>query len=260
MTQRLFLCLVFVCLLLNSVKAQKTHAIEPANIEVRYAARYEGESVEKYGKLANTFVLRCGHTISQYFCYESFKTDSLSSNPENFHIWFEEHMKKWKNYEAGGDRPTDLPGSGDYLYRNLADSTVTTYTAIMGEHFRIVDKPVMVWNVEMDSFKTVAGYECHLATTHFRGRDWRVWFTLDIPLLLGPWKLSGLPGLILAAEVPGLMHMEAYQILTTNLSPVTFYNYWEKKSTDIDRAKFLKAKNSGAYPKGTIKLPQLETE
>ena len=130
----------------------------------------------------------------------------------------------------------------------------------MGEHFRIVDKPVMAWTVEMDSVKTVAGYECHLATTHFRGRDWRVWFTLDIPLSLGPWKLSGLPGLILAAEVPGLMHMEAYQILTTHLCPVTFYNYWEKKSTDIDRAKFLKAKNAGAYPKGTIKLLQLETE
>ena len=113
MNQRLFLCWVFVCLLLNSAKAQKTHVIEPANIEVRYAARYEGESVEKFGKLTNTFVLRCGTSTSQYFCYESFRTDSLSSNPDGFHIWLEERMKELKDYEAGGDSTTDFPRRGD---------------------------------------------------------------------------------------------------------------------------------------------------
>src|SRR3712207_8163725 len=34
----------------------------------------------------------------------------------------------------------------------------------------------------------------------FRGRTWRVWFALDIPFPDGPWKLCGLPGLILKAE------------------------------------------------------------
>lgn len=44
------------------------------------------------------------------------------------------------------------------------------------------------------------GYHCLRASTHFGGRDWKVWFTPEIPLPVGPWKLWGLPGLVLRAE------------------------------------------------------------
>lgn len=47
---------------------------------------------------------------------------------------------------------------------------------------------------------TIAGYSCHAAETTFRGRRWRAWFSTEIPIELGPWKLHGLPGLILGAE------------------------------------------------------------
>ena len=40
---------------------------------------------------------------------------------------------------------------------------------------------------------------CHLATCEFRGRKWQAWYS-DIPYSLGPWKLNGLPGLILEAR------------------------------------------------------------
>lgn len=47
---------------------------------------------------------------------------------------------------------------------------------------------------------TIAGYSCHAAETTFRGRRWRAWFSTEIPIGLGPWKLRGLPGLVLGAE------------------------------------------------------------
>ena len=52
--------------------------------------------------------------------------------------------------------------------------------------------------VEGDSI--VCGYPCHKAQTTFRGRTWTAWYTLDLPYNDGPWKLCGLPGLILHAE------------------------------------------------------------
>ena len=79
-----------------------------------------------------------------------------------------------------------------------------------------------------------------MATTHFRGRDWKVWFSEEIPLPLGPWKLGGLPGLILAAHCDGFLDIIASNIKREQLSPVKFYNFWEKKYKDIDRLSYLK--------------------
>lgn len=61
------------------------------------------------------------------------------------------------------------------------------------------DLPEMNWRlVEGDSI--VAGYACKKAVGELRGRVWTVWYTLDLPYNDGPWKLCGLPGLILDAE------------------------------------------------------------
>ncbi|MBR0523994.1 MAG: GLPGLI family protein [Prevotella sp.] len=54
------------------------------------------------------------------------------------------------------------------------------------------------WQLE-ECDSIVCGYPCAKATTTIRGRTWHVWYTLDIPFSEGPWRLCGLPGLILKA-------------------------------------------------------------
>lgn len=48
--------------------------------------------------------------------------------------------------------------------------------------------------------KKIGEFNAQKAIGEFRGRKYTVWFTEQIPLPYGPWKLFGLPGLILEAE------------------------------------------------------------
>jgi GLPGLI family protein len=52
------------------------------------------------------------------------------------------------------------------------------------------------WTIH-DEYKTINNIELQKATGLFRGRYYTAWFAFSIPINGGPWKLNGLPGLIL---------------------------------------------------------------
>lgn len=59
--------------------------------------------------------------------------------------------------------------------------------------------PKLEWKISSES-KKIGDYTVIKAETFFRGRDYIAWFAPAIPISAGPWKLFGLPGLILEAE------------------------------------------------------------
>tara|TARA_R110002049_G_scaffold65035_1_gene170960 strand:+ start:89282 stop:90106 length:825 start_codon:yes stop_codon:yes gene_type:complete len=58
--------------------------------------------------------------------------------------------------------------------------------------------PNINWKI-LDETKKIGKLDCTKATCSFKGRDYTAWFSTSIPLPYGPWKLQGLPGLILEA-------------------------------------------------------------
>ena len=55
------------------------------------------------------------------------------------------------------------------------------------------------WTLTDDTL-TISGLLCHRATGKLYGKQWTAWYTEEMPSSAGPWKLRGLPGLIVKAE------------------------------------------------------------
>lgn len=55
------------------------------------------------------------------------------------------------------------------------------------------------WNISNEKQK-IGPYNAQKATTEFGGRKWTAWFSTDLPFQDGPYKFSGLPGLIVKIE------------------------------------------------------------
>jgi len=65
--------------------------------------------------------------------------------------------------------------------------------------FYVAEKtPKIEWELKKET-KKIGDFTAHKAKGKFRGRTYTAWYVLEIPLPFGPWKLQGLPGLILEA-------------------------------------------------------------
>ena len=61
------------------------------------------------------------------------------------------------------------------------------------------DAKPLEWELT-DETLTILGYSCHKAMVSFAGRKYIAWYSMNLPLSAGPYKFSGLPGLILKVE------------------------------------------------------------
>ncbi|MES2653442.1 MAG: GLPGLI family protein [Bacteroidota bacterium] len=70
---------------------------------------------------------------------------------------------------------------------------------ILGIGYLITETlPELKWKITKDT-TTLSGVACQKAIANFDGKNWTVWFAPSLPFQSGPWKLQGLPGLILDA-------------------------------------------------------------
>ena len=110
------------------------------------------------------------------------------------------------NHRGGVDLDSWKPAERFALYEDTylnwpEAGELTVRTGMVREEFEYTEPvPQMTWQFLNIPPRTVCGYQCMAAGTTFRGRQYTVWFAPEIPISAGPWKFSGLPGLILAVE------------------------------------------------------------
>ncbi len=91
---------------------------------------------------------------------------------------------------------------GEVIYRNYNTEKITLRfpkSAALDE-YTVEDNWIKIqWEIRDDKRK-IGNFICKKAIGDFRGRRYIAWYTEEIPLPYGPFKLYGLPGLILEAE------------------------------------------------------------
>lgn len=227
---------IIACIVAIAAMAQ-----EKAEIIVSYESSYPTKRGEiNTGKMS----LLASASQAKYFNDVSLWVDSLKSTPEGKAQYMEILKKACMTVGPDGSISFDMrkgptKPTHSYVFTNLSDNCLTHYNKF-GEDNGYYIEPLseMQWTMVEDSTATVLGYECVMAECDYHGRHWKAWFTPEIPVPFGPWKLHGLPGLILKAEANGGFAFVATGIEHTDriMTPM----YMQVDYTKVDRKEALK--------------------
>ena len=114
-----------------------------------------------------------------------------------------EDFGEWQNmdYQYGewNARKYNLP----VLFIGHPDGELSSFDKVTPNRFFYTEPlPDFKWKLSDDTLN-VSGYLCQKAVGEYAGRTWTAWYSEDVPASFGPWKLRGLPGMILKAEDSG---------------------------------------------------------
>lgn len=122
------------------------------------------------------------------------KIDSLEENGKK------EIKKVFKDNDGKtrGIRTSSYP-DGVYNYLDRKNKTLYNNARFNINFIYKEGLPKIKWQIK-DETRKIEGITVQKAICKFRGRNYIAWFSKEIPIPLGPWKLNGLPGLIIEAH------------------------------------------------------------
>lgn len=205
-------------------------------IEIQYTKTCVDDTLELRSH-TDPMTLRIGKTAAMFYPTKRMWADSLLRTN------FELHEKIYREANPIG-KPAINPIGGlerEYVFRNVKDGETMVFRKIAGDNYYYIEPTeIPTWEIKQDS-KEILGYQCQLAVCYFRGRKWEAWFSPEIPIHEGPWKLFGLPGLILAAnDSKNHYTYQAIGISSQNIGPVGIRLYVKDSPYNIkSRQKYL---------------------
>ena len=203
-------------------------------------------------------ILLANSDCSKYYNRNNEYLDSLDSTPQGRKLSDQLMTIGIDQYLKTGD-DSAIPRRKGYIYvfKSHRDKETTVYDAYgLMERGRYSEPfSEIAWQIN-DSTKNILGYECVMAQTDYHGRHWTAWFSPEIPLQDGPWKLCGLPGLILeAADDTSQHNFTATGIENSNQKMYPIYQpkqYDKMKRIDMLKAYAAYRRGADAYSRAMI--------
>lgn len=186
---------------------------------------------------------------------------------QNLHLW-----DRNLTYQEGNK----IRFRSDYIayevFWNHPEGKITTqhripYSRLLTASTQVVEfreeLPEIAWHIT-DARDSIGSYPCIFAEGHFGGRAWKVWFAPEIPLPYGPWKLGGLPGLILKAKEESSGYGFDILRISTAESPIERYDWHPVKMSKSqwlkrERQMYDHPKDYFLPPSGTTKILDIKT-
>ncbi|WP_312399983.1 GLPGLI family protein [Chryseobacterium sp.] len=184
---------VFVLLLLlaaGNLFGQKKVDLDVIKSRYVYLLTSQRDSLDKANVSEEYFILERGKDKSQFMSLNSYKRDSI--------------MMDMFNNPSSSLSKLDLSSipKTNFTYRIIKDQAknqVSFYDKIIRNDFVYEENPAFKWQITEEK-KNIGNLKCQAARLSYGGRDYKAWFTNDIPVSDGPYKFYGLPGLIVEIE------------------------------------------------------------
>lgn len=111
-----------------------------------------------------------------------------------------ERMRATNNFSFNREQMDALRSNINYtIEKDLINQKTSHKQRIGRDVYTYEEDRTLEWKIFPETMM-IDQYKAQKASTTFTGRVWNAWFTMDIPFQDGPYKFSGLPGLVLKVE------------------------------------------------------------
>lgn len=168
---------------------------DKALARVRYTFTHVRDTTQRDKPKVENMLLVTGKNASVYTSYDKLN-QALKMQ--------QQIQEQIKNQTGNGNMKIEIksemktqPTQEDYFFF-ASEHKMITKERLFNNY--LVEEPAATidWKILNDTM-SFSGIPCQKATTRFKGRNWIAWFATEIPFQSGPWKLNGLPGLIITA-------------------------------------------------------------
>ena len=210
--------IIKLLLLIFTIISSNSYCQIKANVRVLYDIEFNTDFPIK----ANA-ILYLNDSISQY---QVFNRDNVVSKHD-----LDVFMK------------LNTKNNNEFLETNILKNQIKFVENILDNTYLVTENIKNInWNITTEK-KTIGSFECYKAIGSFRKRTYVVYFCPELQSSFGPWKLNGLPGLILeAVELNNLLRIYIKQVDIAQ-NNFTFFNF-NNSSKSISLKEYIKLKEN----------------